>query len=361
MVTSAERLEELRRTLKMTAADDRMQSVLLIKPVLVDGRSIVSSSAITAVQVVDQSQQAVIIEILDSFAMGSQLCLDTTHIYSLAKRLSCVDNPLTSGLLRCRGLLELQTNEDEILKCAFVFEIPEHLDRPRSLRDLLTTMSSPSMNEKLCLAKTLARSIMFVHNFDFVHKGVRPENILRFDQGQGLPMAAFLVGFESFRFAEGATSLSQKLEWQKDIYRHPSRQGSRPQLRYVMQHDIYSLGVCLLEIGLWRSFVVSYPSNGDVTYAPGPDLPIAHLLGMTDQTRKGWQIKDMLVQLAQGKLPALMGQIYTSIVLTCLNSWESNAEESLFGTKDEFHNEDGILEGVRYSEKVLLELEKIVV
>lgn len=41
-----------------------------------------------------------------------------------------------------------------------------------------------------------------------------------------------------------------------DIYRHPKRQGLQLDERYNMKHDIYSLGVCLLEIGLWEPFIV---------------------------------------------------------------------------------------------------------
>lgn len=36
----------------------------------------------------------------------------------------------------------------------------------------------------------------------------------------------------------------------RNFYRHPNRQGESPKDIYVMQHDIYSLGICLLEIGL---------------------------------------------------------------------------------------------------------------
>jgi hypothetical protein len=45
------------------------------------------------------------------------------------------------------------------------------------------------------------------------------------------------------------------MAWDRNVYRHPLRQGDRPAEAYRMQHDIYSLGVCLLEIGLWESFV----------------------------------------------------------------------------------------------------------
>ncbi|CAG8970828.1 hypothetical protein HYALB_00001616 [Hymenoscyphus albidus] len=47
---------------------------------------------------------------------------------------------------------------------------------------------------------------------------------------------------------------------ERNLYRHPSRQGAIPADEFIMQHDIYNLGVCLLEIGLWESFV-TYDSN----------------------------------------------------------------------------------------------------
>lgn len=55
------------------------------------------------------------------------------------------------------------------------------------------------------------------------------------------------------RKASDLTSLRGEISWLKDIYRHPYRQGLQPQERYNIGHDIYSLGVCLLEIGLWES------------------------------------------------------------------------------------------------------------
>jgi hypothetical protein len=38
-----------------------------------------------------------------------------------------------------------------------------------------------------------------------------------------------------------------------------------------MQHDIYSLGVVLLEIGLWESFI-SYPLQSSPSPSPFPSL-----------------------------------------------------------------------------------------
>lgn len=45
------------------------------------------------------------------------------------------------------------------------------------------------------------------------------------------------------------------LEWERNLYRHPVRQGLWSEEAFIMQHDIYSLGVCLIEIALWQSFI----------------------------------------------------------------------------------------------------------
>ena len=268
------------------------------------------------------------------------------------------------GLLRCRGIFQRQEiSGSTASKYLFVFQVDPKLSEPRSLRELLDFTSAPSLNGRIELARSLARSIMFVHNLDFVHKNIRPENILTFrvDNNAQNHRITSLVGFESFRNADGPTHQSQKQQWERDFYRHPSRQGMRPLVRYAMQHDIYSLGVCLLEIGLWTSFV-EYITNGEsVRYVPNTVLAADSVTEERDMTRRAYQTKEFLVQLARDELPAKIGLKYTRIVETCLCSWENGKGKTLFGTKDEFINQGGVLEGVRYSEKILLELENIVI
>jgi hypothetical protein len=86
------------------------------------------------------------------------------------------------------------------------------------------------------------------------------------------------------------------LVWYKDVYRHPSRQGEHPEEEYVMKHDIYSLGVCLLEIGIWTS-LIEWNKNGKVaSLRPG--------FGLTDQLqddstkKEALQLKRVLQELA---------------------------------------------------------------
>ena len=61
-------------------------------------------------------------------------------------------------------------------------------------------------------------------------------------------------------------------------------------------------------------------------------------------------MKDRLVALARAELPSRMGRIYEEVVVNCLTCLdESNCD---FGNRSEFEDEDGVLIGVRYIEKV---------
>lgn len=112
-----------------------------------------------------------------------------------------------------------------------------------------------------------------------------------------------------------------------------------------MQHDIYSLGVCLLEVGLWTSFV-QYKGSRPLL---GPGLPIGEFLCDRDGRRSAEQIKQTLLEIAESRLPVLMGKIYANVVVSCLTCLDRDGS---FGNKAELEDEDGILVGVRYIEKV---------
>ncbi|KAJ5367923.1 uncharacterized protein N7496_007683, partial [Penicillium cataractarum] len=189
-----------------------------------------------------------------------------------------------------------------------------------------------------------------------VHKNNFPENILLLQQpADGLGKLS-LVGFERFRLAEGRTYMSGDNTWERNLYRHPKRQDLHPEEEYTMQRDIYSVGVCLLEIGLWTSFVCYSEDPKFIT--PSPELPIKGRIGARDQQRAATLIKDILGREALTRLPAVMGQICSDVVISCLTCLDKNNQR--FGDEREFEDEDGILVGVRYIEKILSELEKII-
>ncbi|KAI8630779.1 hypothetical protein F5Y19DRAFT_33759 [Xylariaceae sp. FL1651] len=277
------------------------------------------------------------------------------NMRDLAKRLQH-NEPENFGLLRCKGFVAEMGNPSAGTQNTFlmVLRTPPGFARPRSLRDILLNTEPPtSLSHRFLIAREMARSIAYVHIFGFVHKNLRPETLLAFESPEKESHSLYLVGFEGFRKEEGATERIGDYAAEKNLYRHPSRQGVHPSDNFIMQHDIYSLGVSLLEVGLWHSFVdydpqgtnprlstiLAIPSNAS-------DQELAHFLLISAKSR--------MIHLARTELRKCMGTQYSDIVETCLTCLDP--DNNKFGDEREFEDEDGIQVGVRYIEKVLLRL-----
>ncbi|CAI7573887.1 unnamed protein product [Penicillium glandicola] len=279
--------------------------------------------------------------ILDSADCSSRKDASTfaKHVRHLVARLQQVDAN-SFHLLKCHGVVRTKDpNTKQILSFDFIFNIPTGCSQPRSLRGHLLCQEDYTLGDKMNLAKQLAMSINYIHVLDFVHKNVRPETVLIFQgNGQSSQLGPlFLLGFKAFRMADSKTLRLGNSAWEENIYQHPDRQGIKPDADYIMQHDIYSLGVCLLEIGLWESFVDSESHT--------------HL------SMENGLLKDQYTALAKEKLPIRMGEKYTQVVVNCLSCIDTTNED--FGDESEFEDNDGILIGVKYIEKILLQLSEI--
>lgn len=260
--------------------------------------------------------------------------------------------PSVLGLLRCLGVLEFAAMPNLSHRYQLIYAIPDSLKRPATLRRLLSEPPT-SLDAKFALAKAMSRSVASVHVAGFVHKNIRPETLLVF-RGESLQVpTTFLVGFERFRGVYETTTFTGDMVWYRNLYRHPSRQGQQPDERYQMQHDIYSLGVCLLEIGLWDSFV-----TGDDPPQPGPSLDISAELTMKNERQAASLIKRKLIELANERLPASMGLMYTQVVNSCLTCLDPQAS-NMFTHDTDLRDEDGILIGVVFIEKIFTRLQSI--
>jgi hypothetical protein len=200
------------------------------------------------------AQQVVIID-SRSIVKDNDLQVASKNARDIARILANVE-PTVFGLLTCQGVVKLLDSSNQLTGFEFIFAVPTTFGEPRSLRTfLLADNHENPLDDRLRLAKLLGRSVSFLHSSQVVHKNISPETIILLrDSATGLE-TPFLVGFEKFRWAEGRTYMSGDTFWEKNLYRHPKRQGEYPEEEYKMQHDIYSLGVCLLEIGLGTSFV----------------------------------------------------------------------------------------------------------
>ncbi|GAB1320776.1 hypothetical protein MFIFM68171_10986 [Madurella fahalii] len=230
---------------------------------------------------------------------------------------------------------------------------------------LLSPNSPPSLSRRVRLAQELATSVSYVHTFDFVHKNIRPESVLVFQEKENSQLdtcatamittnqrSRFLIRFESFRAAETGSNFIGDLDRGSNIYRHPERMGQRPAEAYQIQYDIYSLGVCLLEIGLWEP-LVEYPSVG-----PTSEPKYGRVGRDFDSTGKDWLLfKDYLVVLTENELPRRIGDLNADVVVTCLTCLDKNGN---FDDEAEVADADGIPVGVRFIEMISGQLKEIV-
>ena len=119
-----------------------------------------------------------------------------------------------------------------------------------------------NLENRLCLAKALAWTLFELHSVNWVHQSFHPDNILLFAEESEPGVFEFdwkspyVVGFDSSRTDNGRSGkFNPKAQWTSRIYTHPDRDEAQEYKRYKKTHDIYALGVVLLEIGRLRSFI----------------------------------------------------------------------------------------------------------
>ncbi|KAK8017870.1 hypothetical protein PG993_014196 [Apiospora rasikravindrae] len=290
----------------------------------------------------------------------------------LARKLANAD-PNTFGLLKAKGVMTVQGQDSQqVEQFNFIYNVPHGLASPTSLRQILIqNHDCLHLSQQIRIARDLANSVGFVHNFNFFHKSIHPESVLLFQNVDNTSMSTFLVGFECFRSADAGTLKKGDADWHKNLYRHPTRQGVNPETSYSMQHDIYSLGVCLLELGLATSLVTYHPLDEKLESGPlleeiqeeiaadssydaqggGPIIPV--------EMRKAYRIKDSLLSLARTRLSRRMGPRYSAVVATCLTCLDVDNND--FGDESAMTDEDGIIVGVRFIETIITKLGDIAV
>ncbi|KAL4955492.1 prion-inhibition and propagation-domain-containing protein [Aspergillus filifer] len=185
-------------------------------------------------------------------------------------------------------------------------------------------LKRPSLNDRFNMARCLAVTILNIHASKWVHKNIWSRGILLFlSTPDGMQSSsslqshrlsnnpnpahhihAYLSDWGYARTESQDTDKTADFEPEANIYRHPDRQG-RPRLRFGRTHDIYALGVVLLEIGLWVT----------MSRVMGPKIAEANKTGKLPPRKK---VAAELIALAMSGLPKEMGAGYTQAVVACL-------------------------------------------
>lgn len=184
----------------------------------------------------------------------------TRNVESLVFLLHLDERPAQFRAPLCAGFFDDQDNDRFGLVYRFTEQPPS---QPMELLSLSRVLqggagcpeSHPSLRQRVDLAVELATSVYFLHAVNWLHKGLRSQSILFATSESKAPITftePYISGFEYSRPDEGVlttTSAPDEQEWA--IYAHPDYQGPGRKT-YRKTYDIYSLGIILLEIALWK-------------------------------------------------------------------------------------------------------------
>ncbi|KAJ4290889.1 hypothetical protein N0V90_010085 [Kalmusia sp. IMI 367209] len=194
---------------------------------------------------------------------------------------------------------------------AFIFDFPcGAIDTPlRTLYDLIRRPQALgqgfSLEERFEVALSISKSLTALHADGWVHKNFRSRSIVFFHDCEGfMKDNPYLVNFEYTRSTNNDSShINDDDDEDKHVYRHPLRQRA-PQQSFNQVHDLYALGVVLLEIGLWEII---------------PKVQERFRYNSTsNHERDPYLLSDYYISTANNDLPHRMGRAYTEAVVTCL-------------------------------------------
>ncbi|KAL8880562.1 MAG: hypothetical protein Q9198_002057 [Flavoplaca austrocitrina] len=206
-------------------------------------------------------------------------------------------------VLRCINYFD----ETPLRRIGMIFKLPPGLDGPPTT--LLSALSSrasfssfrPSLDARMRLARALAETVLLLHSINWLHKSIRSETVLLLSGATTTSPPP--RGPPNLEHPVSADSTNPDFDLQRNIYRHPER-WDYPKESFSKIHDIYSLGVVLLEIGLWEPIIKFDGKKGEESLKE--HYPNAHAT------------KDRLVRHATKRLGFYAGEKYQELVLKCL-------------------------------------------
>ncbi|KAI0022892.1 prion-inhibition and propagation-domain-containing protein [Xylariomycetidae sp. FL0641] len=235
----------------------------------------------------------------------------TEHRINLLVRLLQEEKPTEFRAPPCLGYIKSPIAHRDPFKCGTRFGIV--YARPTTgapasnlvtLRELLGQKPKPSLTARISLCSALAECLGSFHAVDWLHKGLRSDNVLFFTQPAAgtttdartrSPTTAPASSSSSSSYPDlsapyvtglglsrpGAdpelTAKPPACDPATDLYRHPRAQGgeaassSAAASSYREAYDLYSLGVLLLEVAAWRPVEALLGLGPEDVRALGPE------------------------------------------------------------------------------------------
>ncbi|KLO20003.1 hypothetical protein SCHPADRAFT_24621 [Schizopora paradoxa] len=283
------------------------------------------------------------------------------------------------GLLHCAGYAKRDDGAGRTRDGVdmLIFDVPEPTPNvmPRSLRARISDreLPLPSLSERIRIAQTLVASVVTLHSLGIVHRSLSPEGILLFPvrgEPKNLLGDLYLLGLGQARDAKGGSgAMVRDNDFRATLYTHPQILTIPRTCKFEMKHDIFSLGVCLLEIALWEPLFeylkhsspkcqkrktheiddddLVFDESG--TYGEIDDKKVEGQMYATQPNVWGKGIepsryhvamerRDILVEIAKTRLPPLAGKLLCDAIVACLEidmrqlSKKANRDAAVAGT-----------------------------
>ena len=247
--------------------------------------------------------------------------------------------------------------KDSKAKCFnLVFAMPEETEFEATLQSMLRNAPQiPPLEVRISICLQLAESVLHVHHLGLVHKNISPMSIAMMKPAgrssanhiyQGL--LVFLLDWHYVRRASDATNRAGETQWWKGVYCHPKRQMQVAQEEYNMGHDIYSLGVCMLEVLIWKPLVESTSQGPQISpmfkeqarYLNIPERNRVELgiRGVKTESElymaNPFGVQQVLEDPARTRLPPVAGSRLSQLVVSCLSALEGGFPNLSFDQKD---------------------------
>ena len=227
----------------------------------------------------------------------------SSRLQELASMLTRSADKEILRVLHCRGYYCCSRER----RSGLLYKLPNFKnDKPQTMLTLheifnkkLGSSTTWLLGDRFRLSHSLAKAVYELHTVSWLHRNLSASNVIFFVEKEGDyidPSSFYLIGFAQSRadkdltYTDGPTSTGDIDEY----YEHPEHVSES--VGYQVQHDYYSLGMLLLEIGIWKCLpdaVSDWPS--------------------VSQKRKA--IMEEIVP----QLGALMGTSYRDAVLACLD------------------------------------------